>query len=241
MKKTIFKNNLPGPVYITESMRKNSRRMVSEAAENKPGCVVAIYDDPNCFDRYTVVCGVPHEKNGADFFDCLCLSDNCDSHQGVSQWSECMDGPHLGKKVDFDELPDNVRNCIIARCGGAKEVSEAYADLYDYWADEDIFIGRTNDYYSEEDDDSVFQKPMWMYSENAIKDGVFAPESAIYKLTDEGKSELSKWLDNYQTGYNLGNGRSKWNIRRNAEEEYQYLTDPENGLAEEYVEDASED
>jgi hypothetical protein len=140
-----------------------------------------------------------------------------------------------------NSLPGPVYITESAKKSANRFVSEAYANLYDYFADEDIFIGRTDDYYSEEDDDSVFQKPMWTYSEGTIKDGVFAPESAIYKLTDEGKEELSKWLDDYQTGYNLGSGRSKWDLRRSSEEEYQYLTDSGNGLAEEYVEDASED
>ena len=140
-----------------------------------------------------------------------------------------------------NSLPGPVYITESAKNSANRFVSEAYANLYDYFADEDIFIGRTDDYYSEEDDDSVFQKPMWTYSEGTIEDGVFAHESAIYKLTDEGKEELSKWLDDYQTGYNLNSGRTKWDLRRNSEEEYQYLTDPENGLAEEFVEDASED
>lgn len=137
-----------------------------------------------------------------------------------------------------NSLPGPVYITESAKKSSSRVISESLADAFDYWEDHDIYIGRTDDFYSEEDDDNVFQKPTWTYSEDTPNGGAFAAESAIYKLTDEGKEELSRWLDDYQTGYSLGSGRTKYGTTRGSEEEFQYLTDPENGLSEPCVEEA---
>ena len=66
-----------------------------------------IYDNGGeTFDRYTVV--LLNEKHGR-FYDCIGLSDNCDRPDGFSQYCTCEDGRHLGKKIKFTELPENVQ------------------------------------------------------------------------------------------------------------------------------------
>ena len=75
------------------------------------------------FDGYTV-----YFWNGCY----LSLSHNCDSHQGVSQWGDSYNIPHKefqqavmkGKKInnietmiDFEELPENVQQHIVAVLG----------------------------------------------------------------------------------------------------------------------------
>ena len=75
--------------------------------------VYKIYDNGGkTFDRYTVVLPV---VNANGLHDCLGLSDNCDSPQGFSQWSECTEGKHLGKLTTFWKLPIVVKNHIVGR------------------------------------------------------------------------------------------------------------------------------
>ncbi len=74
----------------------------------------AIYDNGGkTMDRYTVILSEgdaipPH-------IPCLGLSDNPDSPQGFSQYGECLEGEHLGKKISFAELPENVQEHLKRR------------------------------------------------------------------------------------------------------------------------------
>lgn len=74
-----------------------------------------IYDNGGkTFDRYTVI---------YDSGDVIGLSLNPESPQGFSQYCGVLaekggmivDGPHLGKVIAFEELPENIQEHIKAR------------------------------------------------------------------------------------------------------------------------------
>ena len=72
-------------------------------------------------DRYTVtfkyLSGKKYKKLMASYnlLECLCLSDNCNMPNGISQFSSCQEGNHLGKEILFDNLPENVKMNIRNR------------------------------------------------------------------------------------------------------------------------------
>jgi len=70
--------------------------------------IYKIYDNGGkTVDRYTILTS-PTE--------CLGLSDYPTHPQyGISQWGDCVDGDHLGKKIKLDNLPNNVQEHIIKR------------------------------------------------------------------------------------------------------------------------------
>jgi len=67
------------------------------------------------FDRYTVA--LPGREHGASpgYDMCLSLSSNPESPTGVSQFSDCKIGKHLGKKIPYAKLPKNIRNHVQKR------------------------------------------------------------------------------------------------------------------------------
>lgn len=79
--------------------------------------VKAVYDNADkhgnaeTIDRYTIVL---KSKQG-DFFDCLGVSRYPDDANGFSQWDRCALGDHLGRKIKFSSLPDNVYSHVIKR------------------------------------------------------------------------------------------------------------------------------
>jgi len=70
--------------------------------------IAKVYDNGGLtFDRYTII-----------FKDCsetLGLSENCDSSQGFSQFGVVVKGRHLGRQIQFADLPENVRDHICRR------------------------------------------------------------------------------------------------------------------------------
>lgn len=62
-------------------------------------------------DRYTIIPDDPNTYPG--FFlkrvMALNLSDLCDHPAGVSQWGPVVEGPNLGRRIHFDDLPERVR------------------------------------------------------------------------------------------------------------------------------------
>jgi hypothetical protein len=69
--------------------------------------IKSIYDNKGkTFDRYTLIL-----SDGT----ALGLSANPDSLQGFSQWGDAVEGSHLGKRISFKELPENVRRHIESR------------------------------------------------------------------------------------------------------------------------------
>ena len=70
--------------------------------------LTVVYDNGGrTFDRYTVVM----LRDGL----ALGLSHNPDSPQGFSQFCDCEAGPHLGTRITWAQLPDNVRAHAVQR------------------------------------------------------------------------------------------------------------------------------
>lgn len=68
-------------------------------------------------DRYTVVFN-EHERcrpGFPDLFTALGMSDNPTHPQGFSQFTSAMEGPHLGKKLAFEDLPEHIQEHIKMR------------------------------------------------------------------------------------------------------------------------------
>lgn len=83
--------------------------------------IKAVYDNGGeTLDRYTVVLDEKEEvalRNGLTQFlpACFSLSPNCDAPNGVSMYGVCDIGPHLGKKISFKKLPENVQKYVERR------------------------------------------------------------------------------------------------------------------------------
>jgi hypothetical protein len=79
-----------------------------------PKNVRAAYDNGGkTYDRYTIVYNEPPRiKDGARFYECFGASDHPTHPQGFGQHSECMLGRHLGRKVPWLEIPEEVRRVI---------------------------------------------------------------------------------------------------------------------------------
>ena len=78
--------------------------------------VRAVYDaGPEQNDRYTVVLKPVWEANPGHS---QCLGFNAQpTHPsyGISQFSECVVGRHLGKKIKFADLPEHLREHVVGR------------------------------------------------------------------------------------------------------------------------------
>ena len=134
---------------------------------------------------------------------------------------------NVNNKETTSDVPESFQH---SKCKCGKMINESYdTDAYD-----NVYIGRTDDYYSEEENDGVYSKPTWTWSEDA-NDPSFASEGPVYKLTDDGKRDFFEWLDAYQVGYSLGSGRVLHGRNESPEEEWDSLTNPGNGLSTEVV------
>ncbi len=88
----------------------------------KPGCILSVWDSGEKFaDRYSVVfkgyqqIPAPHSHKLVDMREILGLSDNPTHPQGFSQFSNGFEGPHLGSKISWMQLPSQVREHIFER------------------------------------------------------------------------------------------------------------------------------
>ena len=64
--------------------------------------IAKVYDNGGLtFARYTIIFKEHSEALG--------LSSNCDSSQGFSQFGVAIEDRHLGKQIQFADLPENVR------------------------------------------------------------------------------------------------------------------------------------
>jgi len=63
-----------------------------------------VYDTgPNFGDRYTVVWDKIADHNNN--YSCFCMNANPTHPQGIGNHSACKLGKHLGKKINFTDLP----------------------------------------------------------------------------------------------------------------------------------------
>jgi len=77
----------------------------------KPKAIMNIYDNngETC-DRYTIVL-----RSSGLMCDMLGLSELPDSPLGFSQYTMGMDGEHLGKRIQWNDLPENVQSHVEGR------------------------------------------------------------------------------------------------------------------------------
>lgn len=83
--------------------------------------IIGVYDNGGeTFDRYTIVLDSFQNETLEKFkmYECLGLSSNPGDPQGFSQWTTCQMGRHLGKKLKFEELPENVQKHVLGRIEG---------------------------------------------------------------------------------------------------------------------------
>lgn len=93
---------------------------------NKPKEITAVYDlgdESEYADRYTILFSKKDfpEVSKPQYVQSLGMSGNPDHPQGVSQWGEALPGSHLGKKIKWDSLPDNIKTHIIKRLSNDNE------------------------------------------------------------------------------------------------------------------------
>ena len=78
--------------------------------------VKAVYDNGGAsIDRYTIVYNGKagkHSVYGSQLWECVGSSMNPTHPQGFFQHGDCTIGMHLGKKIKFEELPEEVRKCV---------------------------------------------------------------------------------------------------------------------------------
>jgi len=60
-------------------------------------------------DRYTIVLNIKE----AEGYYCFSLSSNPNNSYGFSQFGICKIGKHLGKRISWKNLPDNIHKHII--------------------------------------------------------------------------------------------------------------------------------
>jgi hypothetical protein len=73
---------------------------------------VKIYDNGGkSFDRYTAVYTDQKERSG--LFTCLGMSEHPFHPQGFGQHSTAQLGRHLGKRIEFSELPADCQKAVL--------------------------------------------------------------------------------------------------------------------------------
>jgi hypothetical protein len=78
---------------------------------------IRCYDNGgHTFDRYTVVYMNERER-APNTFECVGMSDNPYAPDGFGQHSTAMIGAHLGKRIEFEALPDNCQDLVLRDLG----------------------------------------------------------------------------------------------------------------------------
>jgi len=74
---------------------------------------IRIYDaGGKSFDRFTVIFMDQPERNG-ETFAALGMSKNPFSPQGFGQHCTAMPGRHLGRRIDFEDLPPDCQKLVM--------------------------------------------------------------------------------------------------------------------------------
>lgn len=86
--------------------------------------IKSVYDNGGrSADRFTIVFDVASRKLGPTMlWECVGSSMNPTHPQGFYQHSDCVLGNHLGKRIAFADLPEEVRLCV------ERELQEAAHD-----------------------------------------------------------------------------------------------------------------
>ena len=83
--------------------------------EIMPGTRVRIYHSKSGMDEWTAVV-FGHEWNEpGGMHTMIAMSNNPNHPQGISQFTSGVDGPHLGKKIPWDDVPLHIRQHVISR------------------------------------------------------------------------------------------------------------------------------
>lgn len=81
----------------------------------KPVKVRSVWDNMGAtFDRYTVVFN-EHWNHTKTTHEALGLSGNPTHPQGFSQFVPAVEGEHLGKRIAFEDLPEDIQKHVIWR------------------------------------------------------------------------------------------------------------------------------
>lgn len=77
--------------------------------------VCKVYDNPETYDRYTAVFRGTRYNSGRLYWPYLGMSENPFHPFGFRQHGDLNEfpGTYLGKRVDFNKLPEDVKKCII--------------------------------------------------------------------------------------------------------------------------------
>ena len=89
-----------------------------------------------------------------------------------------------------------------------------------FFEDETVYIGRTEAYYNQDDDD-LFYPDLWTWSTDP-EDDDFAGE--VYELNDDGKEELDWWIKCRRMNEYQRSRTFNYN-KKNQFEEWDYLID----------------
>ena len=111
-------------------MRYQPKRSRKQWLIGAPEYVLACYDNGGkTADRYTVLIGGSLYEPGLAAkraVECLCMSAYPVCPLGFSQWGEMLSANRAacGKHVKWNDLPENIRKHVIARC---EETAKAVA------------------------------------------------------------------------------------------------------------------
>ena len=75
--------------------------------------MIVFDNEGSTFDRYTVLTHSVLWQS--KLWESLGLSSDPDHPQGFSQWGLALPGPHLGKTISFEKLPENVQRHVLER------------------------------------------------------------------------------------------------------------------------------
>lgn len=77
---------------------------------------IRIYDDGGATaDRYTVIYMDEPERDPGTY-NALCMSADPFSPLGICQHSSAMPGRHLGKRIRWEDLPEDCRKAVVQDC-----------------------------------------------------------------------------------------------------------------------------
>lgn len=81
-----------------------------------PANVTGVWDNGGkTVDRYTVAVEPDPDAARSPYLSTLALSSDPTSPQGFSQWTEGLPGPHLGREITWEDLPEHIRAHVAAR------------------------------------------------------------------------------------------------------------------------------
>lgn len=82
----------------------------------QPGLVKSIWDNEGeTMDRFSIVLNEDYHSYPSEMFGCLGLSIDPTYALGFSQFTGAMEGEHLGKRLEWSQLPKNIQEHVVSR------------------------------------------------------------------------------------------------------------------------------